>query len=264
MPATVRDLMHRGVITCAREASLSDIALLLVRERVHAVFVAGDDGEPVGLVTDFDLLAGEWLGADEDRLRAMRAMTAGDLMSAPPETIDADATAREAAGRLRSRHIGRLLVVERGRAIGVIAVSDLVTGLARQHARPRTVDTVMSRALVVCRPDVPIEAAARAMAERRSRSIVVIDHDATVIGVVTGHDLLALYEQHYEGVTVRDLMTSELQTITPDASLREAADLMLQHEVHRLVVLDGDGPPSGLVSTADIAAAMAEPESVWR
>jgi CBS domain-containing protein len=61
-------------------------------------------------------------------------------------------------------------------------------------------------------------------------------------------------------------MTAPALTTTADASLSEAADLMLAHEVHRLFVVDGadEGLPLGLVSTADIMVEMASPGSVWR
>lgn len=59
-------------------------------------------------------------------------------------------------------------------------------------------------------------------------------------------------------------MPDRVRTIVPDASLREAADRMLEHEVHRLVVLeDGASSPIGIVSTADIVVEMARPGSKW-
>ena len=104
------------------------------------------------------------------------------------------------------------------------------------------------------------------MTERRSRSLVVVDPAGRPVGVVTGSDLLALYRPGEAATTVAELM-QPLLTIGPDASLREAADLMLRHETHRLVVVDPerpDGMPLGLVSTSDLVAEMAEPGSVWR
>jgi CBS domain-containing protein len=55
-------------------------------------------------------------------------------------------------------------------------------------------------------------------------------------------------------------------TISPTASLREAADAMVQNEVHRLVVADPDklhALPLGILSSYDIVAEMAEPGSRW-
>jgi CBS domain-containing protein len=56
-------------------------------------------------------------------------------------------------------------------------------------------------------------------------------------------------------------------TVDVHATLREAADLMIQHHHHRVVVVDKDDPdsfPLGVVSSFDIVAQMAKPGSVWQ
>ena len=81
------------------------------------------------------------------------------------------------------------------------------------------------------------------------------------LGLVTGHDLLRADAE----VTAEQLMHPPI-TIAPTATLREAADSMLEHEVRRLVVADSDESDAlrlGLISTHDIVAGMAEPGSPW-
>lgn len=232
----VRELMHEGILTCDAAASPGEIAALLIEHRVHALLVL-EAGQPVGVVSDTDLLSGEWLAIDADSLAVMRGLAARDLMTAPPETVDADAEAAEAAALLRERHLGRLLVLDSATPVGVLAVSDLVHALGRAAERPRTVREAMSRGLVVCRP----------------------------LGVVTGHDLLALYGDR-EAATVAELMHPPL-TVSAGATLREAVDALLAHEVHRLLVVDTDAPdglPLGILSTADVVAEIAELGSTWR
>jgi CBS domain-containing protein len=56
-------------------------------------------------------------------------------------------------------------------------------------------------------------------------------------------------------------------TIDINASLREAADMMIKHHHHRLVVIDDQEPdafPLGVISSFDIVAEMARPGSVWQ
>ena len=74
MTKLVRDLMHRGLITCRQNAALGQVAVLLTQHHVHALVVADRDGRPVGILSDYDLLAGEWLSADTDSLAAMRKL----------------------------------------------------------------------------------------------------------------------------------------------------------------------------------------------
>jgi CBS domain-containing protein len=259
----VSDLMHRGIVICPPHTPLGEAAAMLIRERVHAIFVADADGVPTGIVSDTDLLSGEWLSRDEERLDVMRSMTAGELKTEPPATIDIDAPLVEAARVLATEGISRLLVTEGGEPVGVLSVSDLVRSLAHASVGRGAVADVMSRAFVACLPDVPVPALARAMSERRSRSVVVLDRDGRAVGVVTGRDLLPFIGDAAD-TTAETLMHPPL-TITPAATLAEAADAMLRHEVHRLVVMeDGSRVPLGIVSTWDVLAEMAEPGSVWQ
>jgi CBS domain-containing protein len=100
------------------------------------------------------------------------------------------------------------------------------------------------------------------------RSVLVVDAKGKILGVVSGHDLLRFVKEDNTGgkLIVRDVMHPAL-TIDINASLREAADLMIQNHYHRLVVIDKNDPdafPLGAISTFDIVAEMARPDSVWQ
>jgi CBS domain-containing protein len=264
----VRDLMTDEIIACARSATLASVASIMTRRGIHAVFVLDDLGRPSGVISDFDLLAGEWLANNPERLETMRQMTAGELMTMPVERIGAGETAVVAAARMRERHVSRLLVTDdNGSAIGVISVSDLVAPLGRPSGGRQTVRDVMSHAIVTCSPETTLQAAARAMTQRRSRSIVAVDGHGHAVGVLTGNDLLSLYNTGDRDAPVSKLMSPPI-TCDADLPLPEAIDLIISNEVHRLVVTDSSrGPeagPTGIVSTADIVAEMAYERSVWQ
>ncbi len=152
MTKLVRELMRPGVVTCKPQATLGQVAKILTENHVHALFVVGADGKIKGIITDFDLLAGEWLSGDPESLAAMRRMTAGDLMSAPVNSIEASAPAKEAAQRMQERVVRRLLVTENGKPVGVISVSDIVASIA-EKAIIKTGDR--RRCDVGCFPDLP-------------------------------------------------------------------------------------------------------------
>jgi CBS domain-containing protein len=258
--------MHPALITCPPEATLGQVAAMLVRQRVHALIVTGAAGQPLGLLSDIDLLAGEWLSTDNESLAKMRTMRAGELMSVPLLAIEAGAPVSEAAARMRAGQIHRLLVTEAGQAVGVISVSDIVAGLGHVAVNRRSVAEVMSRGLFICREETPLVAVARAMTQHRSRSMIVVSAHGQAVGIVTGIDLLAFTEASIERQTVAQVMRLPI-TIPPSAGLAEAANMMIQHHIHRLLVVDPDQPqsiPLGLISTSDIVAEMAEPGSVWQ
>ena len=131
-----------------------------------------------------------------------------------------------------------------------------------------TVGDVMSDAILVCRGKTPVASAARAMTSSGWRSVLVVNAKGKILGVVSGHDLLRFVKEDNTGgkLIVRDVMHPAL-TIDINASLREAADLMIQNHYHRLVVIDNNDPdafPLGAISTFDIVAEMARPDSIWQ
>jgi CBS domain-containing protein len=106
------------------------------------------------------------------------------------------------------------------------------------------------------------------MTDAHYRSVLVIDPSGKPVGVVSEKDIIPLIKNSgvADDLTVRDVMHDVL-TIDMRASLREAADTMIQHHHHRVVVVDSKDPdafPLGIVSSFDIVAEMAKPGSVWQ
>ncbi|UCH60684.1 MAG: CBS domain-containing protein [Anaerolineales bacterium] len=268
MSKLVRDYMHPGLITCKPEATLGQVAVMLNQHHVHGLIVADRDGRPLGIITDFDLLAGEWLSADRQSLDVMRRMTAGELMSTPIDTVEADAPVGEAARIMRTKVIRRVLVTEKGKPVGVISVSDIVASIGEGYQLNRqTVGDVMSDAILVCRDKTPVENAARAMTSAGWRSVLVVNPTGKPLGVVSGLDLLDYCgQENCDELTVSEIMHPAL-TITMSATIQEAAELMIAQHHHRLIVIDPDHPdevPVGIISSFDIVAEMARPGSVWQ
>lgn len=268
MSKLVRDLMHPGVLSCKPEATLGQVAVLLHQHHVHALIVADRDGRPLGIISDFDLLAGEWLSSDPESLATMRKLTASDLMSRPVDAVEASTPLSEAASQLIEKEISRLLVTENGKPVGVISLSDFVASIAHQEKPSRqVVGDVMSDAILVCRGKTPVLSAARAMTSAGWRAVLVVDARGKTLGVVSGQDLLPYVRDGLdETLVVRDVMHPAL-TIDIHASLREAADKMIRHHHHRLVVIDQEDPeafPLGAISSFDIVARMAHPKSAWQ
>ena len=268
MTKLVRDLMHRGLLTCRSTATLGQVAVLLNQNHVHALIITDRDGRAVGVISDYDLLAGEWLSSDPESLNVMRKLTAADLMSQPVDSVEAETPLSEAVQELIEKEVSRLLVTEKGKPVGVISLSDFVASIAREEEVKReTVGDVMSDAILVCRNKTPIYSAARAMTTSGYRSVLVVDAQGKPLGVVSGRSLLPFVKNGIdESLVVSDVMHKPL-TIDIHASLREAADKMIQQHHHRLIVIDDTDPeafPLGIISSFDIVAEMARPDSVWQ
>jgi len=269
MAKLVKDLMHRGLITCKPETSLGQVAALLAQHHVHALVVAEDSTTPLGIISDFDLLAGEWLSVDEESLDTMRKLTARDLMTSPIETVDAGTSVEVAAKRMAEKSIHRMLATEAGQPVGVISISNFVANIAAQEpVKRQTVGDVMSDTFLVCREDTSVLSAARTMTQAGWRSIVVVNAQGKLLGFITGRDLVHLAGKDVdENLKVIQFTNRKILTIDINASLQHAADLMIQNHRHRVVVIDSNDPdsfPLGVISSFDIAAEMARPGSIWQ
>ncbi len=119
---------------------------------------------------------------------------------------------------------------------------------------------VMHPGVVSCHPDTSLREAAKLMTEAGVRALVVTGDDCGLVGIVSQTDLVNAtvvnpHVHYWGGLKVRDVMTPDVTTITSDAPLQDAARLMVEQKIHRVVVVDhADQPchPVGVLSMGDI------------
>lgn len=140
------------------------------------------------------------------------------------------------------------------------------------------VKDVMTHLVVTCRRQDTLQQAARKLLNNRISGAPVVEH-GRLVGVVSEADLVAAYAPHahtgrligsdplmflLRGTepreshrTVGDVMTKEVLTVSPDATVWQAASLIDRHGVRRLPVVDADGYVVGVLARADLVRAMA-------
>ena len=121
---------------------------------------------------------------------------------------------------------------------------------AYQRAPEELVSRSMTTRLLTCEPNTPLVDAAHRMAERRVGAILVCEGGA-LRGILTERDVLrAVGAGSIEGRTV-DHMTHDPITVGSDASIGEAASLMIHGGFRHVPVVDGDDLV-GIVSIRDL------------
>lgn len=121
------------------------------------------------------------------------------------------------------------------------------------------VQDVMARQVVEIRADQKMSRAAEMFTEHEIAAAPIVDQDGSCIGILSATDFLkrdrrSAGRSQDEAVTAH--MSSAVQTVSASAPLLSAARMMDAQHVHRLVVLDADERPIGVISTMDIVAAL--------
>ena len=115
---------------------------------------------------------------------------------------------------------------------------------------------------VVVGVDAPLEEAERLMRERHVSGLPVVDARGVPIGVISqtdviedgGAPLAILLRRKPSGLRVGELMSSPAVTVADTAPLVEAARLMRDNRIHRLVAVDAHGRTVGVLSASDFVA----------
>jgi acetoin utilization protein AcuB len=131
----------------------------------------------------------------------------------------------------------------------------------------------MSEKLITITPQTTLPEVQRIMLEHKIRRLPVLKGDK-LVGIVTLGDIreakpsdattLSIYELNYllDQLTAKDFMTPDPITIAPDATIAEAAQLMVEHKVGGLPVID-DGKLIGIITETDLCRLlMSQPELI--
>jgi CBS domain-containing protein len=125
---------------------------------------------------------------------------------------------------------------------------------------------VMTRDVESVDPMASLEEAAQLMSDADVGSVPVVD-EGRVVGVLTDRDIVvraAAAGLDLSEARAGDIMTPEVVHCHEEDDARDAADLMEEHQIRRIIVTDGDGGLAGIVSLGDLAARMDEAGDVLR
>ncbi len=151
MRLTVKDVMTAHVIAARKGASFKDVAQRLREHRVSAFPVVDDDNKVIGVVSEADLLTKEALDCGEAGMPGMisgilqrreqeraAGLTAGDLMTRPPVTVQPDDPVEQAARLMYARRVKRLPVTDAaGHLVGIISRADVLAVYSRSDEEIR-------------------------------------------------------------------------------------------------------------------------------
>jgi CBS domain-containing protein len=163
---------------------------------------------------------------------------------------------RREPGRARRTYYGGAVGLGIGALVIVILISLLLWLLrrdTRESGMVARVRDLMTSEVVTVEPQTSIVEAARRMIQQEKGPLPVVEGDRPV-AMVTDRDIIARVVaegRDPNSLTVHDIATHELVTIGPDQAVEEALRLMAEHQLDRILVVEGERLV-GIISEADI------------
>lgn len=122
----------------------------------------------------------------------------------------------------------------------------------------------MSTDVITVAPDMTLPEAHQLMTNEEIRRLPVVDENGRLLGIVTIGDIrsaepspatsLSIWEMNYllSSLKLEKIMTANPRTIHADATIGEAARMMLEHRVSGLPVVDDEHRVVGIITESDI------------
>jgi CBS domain-containing protein len=209
----VATIMRRGVTSVPVDAPVADVVKLLLERGYRFVPVVEQDNTVAGIISDGDLLELAGLKA--------RLSLQGDLS---PQVL------RQQFAELAHQ-----------------------SGVARD---------IMTTPVTTVRSDAPIRKAAQCMLDQHHKRLPVVDEEGRLVGLVTRIDVLRLVEYNrpasapiqeaMTGTTLRELMQTDVPTVTAGAGLEEILEALERSRQRRVVVIDDARRILGIITDGDI------------
>jgi predicted transcriptional regulator len=127
-----------------------------------------------------------------------------------------------------------------------------------QLSKEKRVRDVMKRGVVTVSFDTPVSEIAKLLVKEGVSGIAVTAPDDEVLGVISEIDIIKVFDKDWSTLTAEDVMSTFVRTIDPETTLKKAADIMRDLNIHRLLILSispAPGIPIGILTASDILRA---------
>ena len=160
---------------------------------------------------------------------------------------------------LRKR-VGRVPVIDGGRLVGIISRTDLALALKSGGPSWRyraleysSVWEVMSKPVLTIAPNEPVSKAAELMLDSGVTGLPVVD-EGEVVGMISTSDLTRCLMEHGDpSKKVKENMCREVEVVKPLYSIKRVVKLLVSTPSHRVIVVDSEGRPIGIITPTDLA-----------
>jgi len=199
---------------------------LMAARNVRQLVLVDAQGALSGLVTEGDLL--HYIGLEE----MVQPRSVASAMTDKVVTLSVHHSLLAAARSMSERVLSCVVVVSDGHPVGMLTERDVVR-LSRQGGDPasRLLGDVMSRPLLTIPADAYLAVAMQRMEQGGIRRLVVLDAAASMVGLLTRHDVVKALQAHYVDILQETIERLEQNLHITRDRLESAENRLLRHSV---------------------------------
>jgi len=123
----------------------------------------------------------------------------------------------------------------------------------------KKISDLMQKGVIFCYPNDTAREIARMMDKNLVRSIVVVDDNGEVLGLISVMEVIPHYGKNLDRIQAEKIMRPYKIDVDPDWPIEKAIDLMKKWKIEQLIILDPNSPvkrPVGILTTFDIVQYM--------
>jgi len=182
-----------------------------------------------------------------------------DIMSAPVFVVSPDENVARARNLMLRHKIGRLVIVEDNKPIGMVTKKDIVKRLnqAEPQWRRRPIDDipvrkVMTESLITIFPDATPRQLAELMTENNIGGLPVVNNKDEVIGIATKWDLIKYFSKLDLDMKVKDLQIDPALTVHRHHTISHIIHELQANSTDRAIVLEDNDMPVGIITNSNL------------
>ncbi|MDO8724491.1 MAG: CBS domain-containing protein [Candidatus Methanoperedens sp.] len=183
-----------------------------------------------------------------------------EIMSSPVYVISPDETVARARNLMLRHKIGRLVLVENNKPIGIVTKKDISRRLdqAEPAWRRRPIDSipirqVMTESLITIYPDATPKLLSELMVENNIGGLPVINNKDEVIGIVTKWDLIRYFSELPLKLKVKDMKIEPAITVHRHHTISHIIHELDENSSDRAVVLEDNEKPVGIITSSNLS-----------
>lgn len=192
-------------------------------------------------------------------LRAgVMAPKAASYMTSPVITAKSSDNLLHVRNLMIRHRISRVVIMEDGEVNGIVCKSDFTKILFNRKRYLKPMDAIaaseiMSSPVYAVSPDRSIKSVAKCMIRYEIGSLLVIDNDKNLCGIITATDVLKAFSEKYRGMLrVTDVMSRNPATAYPTHSIFYVIDGLVHSGSKSVIVVNEDNEPLGIITRSDI------------